>query len=131
MDLLPRIKRPATLPTAQQTTTEYKIALMKILRSCVKVGRSRMSRMGCEFWSWGSLMNHIAPGRNTARHPDRRTAKEYLKQELTTVSIHESNVHEHGSGNPMIEHSREWRLSKECNTRLKIRFRKKPDCAKV
>ena len=46
IDLLPKINKPATLPTTQATTKEYIIPLTQIFRSCVSVGRSRMSRMG-------------------------------------------------------------------------------------
>jgi hypothetical protein len=81
MDLLPMNNRPATLPTTQATTIEYMIALTQILRSCVSVPRSRISRIGCWFWSCGSLTNHIAPLRRSVLHPESKTASEYLPSE--------------------------------------------------
>lgn len=65
---------PPTVPTPHATTSAYMSALTQSLRSWTIAGRSRMSRIGWKFWSDGSLMNHIAPGRMRVRHPAKRMA---------------------------------------------------------
>ena len=132
-DLFPTSNNPAMLPTTQVTTKEYIRPLMKILRSWTKVGRSRMSRIGWEFWSWGSLINHIAPGRITLRQPDKRTANVYLRSNVKWMRNRSrmSSSHEHRAGYPMVEHSSQRSLRKECNPRNQICFREQPHSAQI
>lgn len=115
-------KNVIILPMPQATTPKYIIALTLSFRNWRRVGRSRMSRIGWKFWSWGSLMNHIAPDRMILRHPDNNMTNWYLKNETNEKLVIDrvrKHGHEHGANHPMIKCWCERRIPRKSNPQCK------------